>query len=244
MGRKGLGKLAGFGVAKTIEVVTKTAADSCAHGIRLDFDEILKLADTLAVKVPTFRLPDDAGLGSSGTRVTLSKLVHESVKSQEQTVRRSIGDHFVLIEQEDFAIKLNDNPAKPAPRKHVYAWPEPELPIDELVTQSIPSTETGQPVNFNFRLRFVEDRKALLASQRGVRVYAHKTTRGRAKSLARRYEYARLPHDRLFGWRGLCRLHRQPRTRLHCHGSPGVAMGNAAPSTGPRLSRRSNQGSM
>lgn len=174
MGRKGLGKLAGFGVARTIEVLTKTPVDQCAHGIRLDFEEIMQLADTRAVKVPTFRLSDDAGLGDSGTRVTLSNLVHESVKSREQTVRRSIGDHFVLIEQEDFSISLNGTPAKPTPRKHVYAWPEPELPIADLVTHSISSTETGQPVEFDFRFRFVEDRAALLASQRGVRVYAHK----------------------------------------------------------------------
>lgn len=173
MGRKGLGKLAGFGVARTIEVVTKTSADSCAHGIRLDFDEIMRFADTGAVKVPTFRLSNDAGLGNSGTLVTLSKLVHESVKSLEQTVRRSIGDHFVLIEQEDFAIYLNDTLAEPTPRNHVYAWPEPDLPIDSLVTHSIPSIETGQPVKFDFRFRFVEDRAALLANQRGVRVYAH-----------------------------------------------------------------------
>ena len=174
MGRKGVGKLAGFGVARRIEVVTKVARDKHAHGIRLDFDEMMAAGDTKEVKVPTFRIPHDAGLGDQGTRVILSRLVHESVKSQEATVRRNIGDHFIAIDQEDFLIALNDVPADPTPRKHAYAWPDPALPILDLVTHEISASETGQPVNFSYRIRFVEDRASLLASQRGVRVYAHK----------------------------------------------------------------------
>jgi len=174
MGRKGVGKLAGFGVARRIEVLTKVKDHNHAHGIRLDFDEILAAGDTKKVQVPTFRIPHDAGLGEHGTRVTLSRLVHESVKSREATVRSSIGDHFVQIDQEDFAITLNEVPATPTPRRHSYAWPEPQRPTHELVDYAIPASETGQPVQFKYRLRFVEDRASLLASQRGVRVYAHK----------------------------------------------------------------------
>ena len=174
MGRKGVGKLAGFGVARRIEVVTKVATESRAHGIRLDFDELMAFGDTRELRVPTFHIPHDLGLGKQGTRVTLSRLVHESVKSQEDTVRRSLGDHFIQIDQEDFAVILNDAPADPTPRNHVYAWPKPDIPVKALVTHEIPASETGIPVSFSYRLRFVEDRASLLASQRGVRVYAHK----------------------------------------------------------------------
>ena len=174
MGRKGLGKLAGFGVARRIEVVTKVDGEPRAHGIRLDFDEIMEVSTTAAVQVPTFRLPDDGGLGRNGTRVTLSKLVHESVKSQERTIRNAIGDHFVLIDEADFAIALNRTAAPPTPRNHAYAWPEPDRPVEELVGHSVSAEETGEQVTFDFRLRFVEDRAALRASERGVRVYAHR----------------------------------------------------------------------
>lgn len=174
MGRKGVGKLAGFGVARRIEVVTKVDGQVQAYGVRLDFDEIMKFRSTSAVKVPTFRLSDDAGLGNHGTRVTLSRLVHETVKSRDLTIRNSIGDHFVLIEEEDFAVFLNDTPASPTPRNHAYAWPQPELGPDQLVKKNISADETGEPVTFKFRLRFVEDRAALRASERGVRVYARK----------------------------------------------------------------------
>ncbi len=175
MGRKGVGKLAGFGVARRVEVVTKVKRQVYAHGIRLDFDDMMGLRDTGEVKVPTFELPDHGGLGEQGTRVTLSKLVHESVKSQEGTVRRRIGDHFILIDQEDFAVHLNNVAADPTLRRHAYAWPEPDdLSLDALVDHQISAEEAGRSVAFSYRLRFVEDRAALMASQRGIRVYAHK----------------------------------------------------------------------
>lgn len=174
MGRKGVGKLAGFGVARRIEVVSKVKGQECAYGVRLDFDEIMGFQPDQTLTVPAFRLSDDGGLGAQGTRVRLSRLVHESVRSREQTVRNSIGDHFVLIDEGDFEVILNGKPASPTPRNHAYAWPEPHLPVDQLVTKEISAEETDEQVRFDYRLRFVEDRGALPASQRGVRVYAHK----------------------------------------------------------------------
>ena len=174
MGRKGVGKLAGFGVARIVEVVTKVQNTAFAYGIRLDFDEIIGIADTTRVSVPAFRLPDDADLGQQGTRVTLSKLVHESVKTGEESLRRNIGDHFVQIDPSDFTVRLNRKRVKPAERGLAYAWPKPEIPVDRLVTHRLSALETGQDVEFQYRLRFVEDRAALRANERGVRVYAHK----------------------------------------------------------------------
>ncbi|MYD69545.1 MAG: hypothetical protein F4W89_02205 [Acidobacteria bacterium] len=175
MGRKGVGKLAGFGVARSIEVVSKVKGDDYAHSIHLDFDRIMELPDSREVKVPTFRVDGDAGLGDHGTRVTFSRLVHESVKSQEETVRRSVGDHFFLIDPQDFNTCLNGTAVAPTARGLAYAWPEAgDLSICDLVTHSIDIPETQQRVEFQYRLRFVEDRAALRGSERGVRVYAHK----------------------------------------------------------------------
>lgn len=175
MGRKGVGKLAGFGVARLIEVVSKVASEDHAHRIYLDFDRIMQLTDSSDVRVPTFRLPDDGGLGDEGTRVTFSRLVHESVKSREDTIRRRIGDHFYLIDPSDFTIHLNDTCVEPSRRALAYAWPDAEgMGVDDLVPQSLPIPETGKEVEFNYRLRFVEDRASLRAAERGVRVYAHK----------------------------------------------------------------------
>lgn len=175
MGRKGVGKLAGFGVARRVEVLTKVEREDHAHGIRLDFDDIMNFEDTSKVTVPTFKIRGDAGLGKQGTRVTLSRLVHESVKSIEETVRTRIGDHFARIDVADFAVFLNETAAEPTSRRLVYAWPRPdELSVEELVEHEIPAADAGRPVKFDYRLRFVADRSSLKASQRGVRVYAHR----------------------------------------------------------------------
>lgn len=175
MGRKGVGKLAGFGVARLIQVVSKVPGDENAHSIHLDFDSIMGLPDSSEIRVPTFRLNGDGGLGKQGTRVTFSRLVHESVKSRENTIRRSIGDHFFLIDPSDFSMSLNGAPVEPNTRALAYAWPEREnLGVHDLVDHSVAIPETGEDVEFQYRLRFVEDRAALRASERGVRVYAHK----------------------------------------------------------------------
>ena len=174
MGRKGVGKLAGFGVARKVEVVTKVSKNDHAHAIRLDFDEIMTFGDTKEITIPTFKLSDDANLGKQGTRITLSKLVHESTKSQEATVRTSIGGHFVLIDETDFSIYLNKTSAGPDSRTFAYAWPQPELGKTKMVKKEISEEEAGRPVEFSYRLRFVGDQAALMASERGIRVYAHK----------------------------------------------------------------------
>ena len=175
MGRKGVGKLAGFGVARRIEVISKIDGSDHAYGIRLDFDLIMNATDTSSVEVPTFQLTNDAGLGSHGTRVTLSGLVHESVKSQELTVRQGIGDHFVFIDKDDFSIYLNGDLARPTPRKFAYSWPiDEDLGVNDLASKRIHIQEIEESVIFQYRLRFVEDRSALRASERGVRIYAHK----------------------------------------------------------------------
>ena len=175
MGRKGVGKLAGFGVARRVEVVTKVPGNEHAHRICMDFDDIMKFGDTKEVKVPTVELPDDGDLGNQGTRITLSNLVHESMKSREETVRNAIGDHFVLIDVSDFSILLNDSIAEPTQRVFNYAWPQPDqLGIKQFVNIEISEEEAGRSVPFSYRLRFVKDRDALMASERGVRVYAHK----------------------------------------------------------------------
>ena len=176
MGRKGVGKLAGFGVARKIEVISKTDQASNAHRIVLDFDSIMHVTDTRSVKVPTFIVsPEEHNLGQKGTRIVLSRLVSESLRSREDTIRRSIGDHFALIDSDDFSVLFNGSPATPTERTFAYAWPEREqLSHSELVEKELEIEESGQTVRFRYRLRFVGDHAALKASERGVRIYAHK----------------------------------------------------------------------
>src|SRR5262249_55232225 len=102
MGRKGLGKLAGFGVARNVVVVTRKENERHAIKITLDYDEIVKKNRTIEVVIPEETLLDGGGLEPHGTMIVLSKLVYGPMKSGESTIEHAIGDHFSFIDRRDF----------------------------------------------------------------------------------------------------------------------------------------------
>lgn len=171
MGRKGLGKLAGFGVAKRLEVISRASGEPHATKITLDYNELVKARNVLEVAVPEERIDDGGGLPElGGTRIILANLLHDPVRSRKSTIERELSEHFEFVEPDDFEIRLNGQPIEPPVRDHAYAWPEPDKPIDSLIERTLNTDE--KPITFSFRLRFTTDRKALPAEKRGVRVYA------------------------------------------------------------------------
>jgi hypothetical protein len=174
MGRKGLGKLAGFGVAKRVEVVTRKAGEAHATKVTLDYGELVQKQNVHEIEVPDETMTDGAGIVPSGTKVILSRLLYDPLKSRTRTIQEEIADYFALTDPADFAMRLNGQPIKPATRNLVYAWPEPDnVPIEQFVDKSLPREGGGQ-IKFCYRIRFTGKNEALEAEQRGVRVYAHK----------------------------------------------------------------------
>lgn len=172
MGRKGLGKLAGFGVGKRIEVVTRKKGEKHATRILLDYDELIEKTTTHEIIIDDKELSDGGGFEISGTRVTLSKLLHDPVKSRAQTIENAIADHFQFIDPADFSIKLNGKQVEPLQLEHAYAWPEPDSPKDEFIEKVLP-LEDGGEITFSYRLRFTKEGSALPAARRGIRIYSH-----------------------------------------------------------------------
>lgn len=173
MGRKGLGKLAGFGVAKKVEVTTRKARESHATRIRLDYDNLVQKQNVHEIVIPDEAIADGAGIEPSGTSIVLSQLLYDPLKSRPTTIEGEIAYHFSLIKSTDFSIRINGNHVAPAERTLAYAWPEPDsVPIHQLVEKEL-AREGGGMVKFQYRLRFTGKEEALEAAQRGVRVYAH-----------------------------------------------------------------------
>jgi len=174
MGRKGLGKLAGFGVARTVSIVSRKKGEAHATKITLDYDELIKkhVADQVIIEEEV--LGDGGGIHPHGTHVILSRLVYEPTKSRQTTVSNEIGDHFATIDPSDFSITLNGNPVKPTPRNLVFAYPSPEIPAEQTVEHSYITEEERKEVKFQYRIRFTAPSEHLNARERGVRVYAHK----------------------------------------------------------------------
>ncbi len=171
MGRKGLGKLAGFGAASLVEVISKKKDNKKAIHFTLDYEAILA-QDTLAAipieskwDTTTFR-PEE-----SGTLIRLKRLYFEAIKSRSSTVLAELAEHFEYVDSGDFVIRLNGRTVPKPNRKFAFAWPEPELANNTLVSKSL-ETELG-PISFEYRIRFRQDRKALPAERRGVRIYVH-----------------------------------------------------------------------
>jgi hypothetical protein len=173
MGRKGLGKLAGFGVAQIVTVISRAAGESHATKIKLCYADIISVTDTHDIPIEEERLADGGGIAEKGTRIILSRLLYEPLGTRLETIENRAADHFSQIAPDNFKILLNGSVVKPTQRKHVYGWPNPELPTDQFVDGTY-TIEDGRTFAYRYRLRFVEDRQALPAKERGIRIYAHK----------------------------------------------------------------------
>lgn len=174
MGRKGLGKLAGFGVAKRMVVTTRREKDDYATRITLDYDSLIRTPAERGteapaangIEVPTEEIRTD--LPSAGTEIALNRLVFEPVKSQKRTIEAALANHFRFVVGEDFTIKVNGDPIPPAQSTLEYEWPEPGTLPGELVSASVKVGDGKKDIQY--RVRFTE--KSLVARERGVRIYA------------------------------------------------------------------------
>lgn len=122
MGRKGLGKLAGFGIAHRVEVASRAEGADYTTVITLDYDELMKISEGAlsesSAKVPTSIKTID-GLKAKGTRITLSKLVYQTLHSvDEADIVANLARHFALISPRDFSIRVNSTSVKPKEKKY------------------------------------------------------------------------------------------------------------------------------
>jgi Histidine kinase-, DNA gyrase B-, and HSP90-like ATPase len=172
MGRKGLGKLAGFGVAQSVRVTTRTKDASHATQVELRYQEIARAVELDEIPVHGRSIRGGAGLPrTGGTRVELRQLLFEPMSVAFEELANSIAKHFSLINPKEFRIRLCGKPLPTVQRDLEWGWPNPELPVDALVEASYDAE--GERFPFQYRLRFKSRGKALPAEERGVRVYAH-----------------------------------------------------------------------
>lgn len=171
MGRKGLGKLAGFGVAKRIEVITRKAEEDFSTKIVLDYDTLISVKTTNEIEITDQKLTDGEHLPRSGTKIILSQLLYDPTKNKEDTIKKAIQENFQQITPEDFYIMFNTDDLVPLVPGFAYAWPSPEVDVNSLVKTSY--VYGGKTYEYDYRIRFRKENDALPAQQRGVRVYAH-----------------------------------------------------------------------
>ena len=108
MGRKGIGKLAGFGIAEEVEILTWQ--DGVGTKIVLDADVLKGASD----EVQTVPIPGQVGgglvgAGSHGTRVTLRRLKHRTA-IDKPALAEALGRRFGRIVHGQMAISLDGDP--------------------------------------------------------------------------------------------------------------------------------------
>lgn len=123
MGRKGIGKLAGFGIANVMTI--QTWVNNISNTFSLDMDE-LKAGDGEANKVPIISIerevPADAK-NNSGTRITLEQLKHQS-EIDITKVQNSLSRRFSKTIRGSMNIYINDTLLSEPDIEYEFIFPE------------------------------------------------------------------------------------------------------------------------
>lgn len=192
MGRKGIGKLAPFGIARIVHVIT--IQNDIAMWLRFDYDAMLAAEnldasataiyapDVLADEIPVDQLSADEPSGMQGvidkfrSAISLSKsgtLIYATgltLRKQISTVqlRESLGRRFtVTLARPDFKVHVNGGALA-----ETDVFPEWELRIPEQgISEHTLNTPTG-PRLVKFWVGFVKS-AAWSQEEAGVGVYAH-----------------------------------------------------------------------
>lgn len=131
LGRKGIGKFAGFGIASLVTVETVSRENGERTVFRLDLDDLMSDDKPRAVEkeieIVEYDPPDEERKQESGTTITLSRLTIHRAPSKNQ-FPLSMARRFLLHEEQaDFVVSVQ---GEPLPRSYDAAGFEYQFPKD------------------------------------------------------------------------------------------------------------------
>lgn len=184
MGRKGLGKLAGFGAAERVTIRTKRAGQTYATEIRMDYSDLAMRPDIHDFELP-YKYIEDQPSEVHGTTVTLSGLRCDALKSKASTIAESLLDGFFGILPDDFTMRLNSpDPLKAHEAFYEFVYPA-ALDADGFGAHTI-NLDDGESFDIRYVVKFrgrtedeydrsdTRERGPLVAKRRGARVYCNR----------------------------------------------------------------------
>jgi hypothetical protein len=185
MGRKGLGKLAGFGTAEKITIRTKRKGTTYATSFVMDYAKILEVKDLSDVKLPA-AYEEGLPAEEKGTSITLERLRCDALKGGEAAIRQTLADNFFGLKEEDFRIELNNVVVKPEEAAYEFEWPEAEKRDANGFGNAVVNVEDVGAIPIQYIVKFrarAEDpvlpgaelrvRGSLPATRRGARIYCN-----------------------------------------------------------------------
>ena len=110
LGRKGIGKFAGFGIAKTIKVTSISKETGELTAFEMNIEEILQSdaqnENAKPIRVTNYQEPDNSRKASNGTEVILIGVPGNSVDINE--FKKELSRRFLLSQiYDDFVIQVN-----------------------------------------------------------------------------------------------------------------------------------------
>lgn len=180
MGRKGLGKLAGFGAAELIIVRTKREGQSYVTKFTMDYNKIHELQ---TVDEATFKpeYEEHADPAEHFTEIHLARLRCDSMKQEQTTVVGTLQRNFSLLEDPDFQISLNNTPIKPPIVTYDFKFPsDDKCDSYGFASQTVSVDDDDLSFTIKYRVYFrpraseAGGQQSLPAAHRGARIYCNK----------------------------------------------------------------------
>lgn len=168
MGKKGLGKLAGFGAAEVVSIRTKRKGSTFSTGFMLDYNDLKQREDLSGVPIQP-EYVDGLPAADHWTEIRLARLKCDAVKYGETTLNNVVADNFFGIEPADFSIILNDQPVIPPAAEYEFVYPT-SIGQDDFADDSIDVDGYGT-IPFKYFVKFRKRGDNLPAAKRGARIY-------------------------------------------------------------------------
>lgn len=190
MGRKGLGKLAGFGTAEKIVIRSKRKNETFATEFTMDYGEIKK-QEKVHESIFKAKYYEGQPIDDCGTTITLSGLRCDSLKATEDTVRDVLAQNFAIL-GDTFEVLLNGKKVEESPAEYEFVYPDHESSDkDGFGTRDVVVNDMLTfPIRYSVRFRAREadgdaqavkdaqgreiKRGHLPTSLRGARIYCNK----------------------------------------------------------------------
>ncbi|AVP97258.1 hypothetical protein C7S18_08650 [Ahniella affigens] len=170
MGRKGLGKLAGFGSAECVTIETKRAGQDFATRFEMHFAKLAKATNLTATQLPAQYI-DGLPPSLQYTQVELSGLKCDAVRNNVDSIRNTIAEAFFGIPATEFDIRLNGEPVElPAAD---YEFIHPVGGDAEGFSTATVSIDLMAPLEFKYQVKFRRMGSHLPAAKRGARIYCN-----------------------------------------------------------------------
>lgn len=170
MGRKGLGKLAGFGAATKVVIRTKRKGETFATTFTLD-DGLIRLTEDIGEVTIDALYEDNLPADQHGTTVTLTGLKADAVRFSVDTISTTIREAFFGIEPTELKVTINGKTIEPETVEYAFVYPL-GASIDALADAEV-EIEDVTRLPIKYMVGFRPQGQHLHTAKRGARIYCN-----------------------------------------------------------------------